>query len=227
MKIAKKIFIYCMGLFFLALGVTFSIKSQLGISPVNSIPYVWSLISGIEQGHLIIVVFSCFILLQVVLLRRKFNPINLLQIVFSTIFGYFVTLTNYIFVFMSPPESYIMRLVFLFISMVLVAIGIILYLRAALIPLPAEGCMLAINDVTGMEFHRIKSFFDTTMVVVAAGLSLLFLGGLIGVREGTIIAAVGIGKIIGVLNKIFKKQIDGLDEFINGDKVVSLKSEEC
>ncbi|SHI43368.1 Uncharacterized membrane protein YczE [Dethiosulfatibacter aminovorans DSM 17477] len=227
MKIAKKIFVYCLGLFFLALGVTFSIKSQLGISPVNSIPYIWSLISGIEQGHLIIVVFSSFILLQIVLLRRKFNPINLLQIVFSTIFGYFVTLTNYMFVFMSPPESYIMRLVFLFISMVLVAIGIILYLRAALIPLPAEGCMLAINEVTGMEFHRIKSFFDTTMVVVAAALSLLFLGGLIGVREGTIIAAVGIGKIIGVLNKIFKNQIERLDEFINGDKAITLRSEEC
>ena len=61
MRILRKVVIYCLGLLFLAVGVTFSIKSRLGISPVNSIPYIVSLITGIEQGHVIIAVFSIFI----------------------------------------------------------------------------------------------------------------------------------------------------------------------
>lgn len=81
MRILKKVIIYCLGLFFLAVGVTFSIKSRLGISPVNSIPYIISLITGIEQGHVIIVIFSIFILIQIILLRRNFKARNLLQII--------------------------------------------------------------------------------------------------------------------------------------------------
>jgi len=53
MKLAVKIPKYCLGLFFLAVGVTFSIKSNLGISPVNSIGYVLSLVLGINQGKVI------------------------------------------------------------------------------------------------------------------------------------------------------------------------------
>ena len=223
MKIAKKIFVYCLGMFSLALGVTFSIKSQLGISPVNSIPYTLSLITGIEQGHVIIAVFAIFIFMQAVLLRKNFKPVNALQIVFSTVFGYFVTFTNSIIVFPSP-ENYGIKLVLLFISMVFVAVGIILYLRAEILPMPAEGCMLAIKEVTGIEFYRIKSFFDTFMVATSAVLSLIYLGGFIGVREGTIIAAVGIGKIIGIIQKVFKNQLDGLGKLINEDQPFRKKS---
>lgn len=213
MNIGKKVIVYCLGLFFLAMGVTFSIKSQLGISPVNSIPYVLSLITGVEQGHLIIVMFSIFILMQVVLLRNNFKIKNFLQIVFSTIFGYFVTFTNSIFSF-AAPENYFIRLTLLLISMTFVAIGIILYLRAEILPMPAEGCMIAIQNITSKEFYKVKYSFDVSMVIASVALSLMFLGGLTGVREGTVIAAIGIGKIIGILEKNFKNQINSLVQFI-------------
>jgi|SRR6056297_148127 len=213
MKICKKIFIYCLGLFFLALGVTFSIKSQLGISPINSIPYIISLITGFEQGHIIIGIFSIFILIQIVLLRKNFKIINLFQIIFSVVFGYFVTFTNSLIIFESP-ESYIAKLGLLFISMVFVAIGVILYLRAEMVPLPAEGCMLAIQSITKKEFHRIKTSFDVSLVITAAGLSIVFLGEFNGVREGTIISAIGIGKIIGFIENNFDYQIENLLKFL-------------
>lgn len=213
MNIVKRIIIYCIGLFFLAMGVTFSIKTQLGISPVNSIPYIISLITGIEQGRVIIVVFSIFILMQIVMLRKQFEIKNLFQIVFSVIFGSFVTFTNSIFYF-EAPESYIIRLVLLFISMVFIAVGVLLFLRAEILPMPAEGCMLAIKTITNKEFHTIKSIFDTTMVVISIVLSVVFLGGLVGIREGTIISAIFTGKIIGWIEKTYCRQINGLTEFL-------------
>ena len=39
MKFVKRIAIYLAGLFFVALGVAFSVNSTLGVSPVNSLPY--------------------------------------------------------------------------------------------------------------------------------------------------------------------------------------------
>ncbi|MBW8382878.1 MAG: hypothetical protein K0M69_10220 [Youngiibacter sp.] len=184
--------------------MTFSIKSNLGISPVNSIGYVLSLVLGINQGKVITGVFILYVLLQV-LLRKSFKPAYLLQIVFSTVFGYFVSFSNSILSFPSA-SNYPLQLVYLAISIVLVAVGVTLYLGADLMPMPAEGVMLAITDLTGISFHKVKMMFDTTVVIVSVIISLLFLGRIAGVREGTLLSAVLIGKLVGVFNSILAKK---------------------
>ena len=52
-----RILLYCVGLMFLAFGVAFSVNSNLGVSPVNSLPYVISLILKVDLGRCIIGVF--------------------------------------------------------------------------------------------------------------------------------------------------------------------------
>lgn len=214
MSIIRKVFIYTIGLFCLALGVTISIKSDLGVSAVNSIPYTLSIITGMDQGHITIGIFSLFILLQIILLRRDFKVVNLLQILFTTIFGYFITATNFLFDFIAVPSNYFLQLLYLLISIVFIAVGVILYLRVDLIPMPAEGAMLAIQQKSDGEFHKIKSAFDTTVVIIAALLALLFLGKVAGVREGTLISAILVGRCIGFLNKLFHSHLKALDAYL-------------
>lgn len=206
-KKAKQASSYCLGLLLLAFGVTFSIKSNLGVSPINSIPYVLSLITGLDQGVLTTSVFCIFILMQIVILRKDFKPINFLQIVFSSLFGYFVTFSNSIWTF-EAPNSYLFRLGLLAISMCFVALGLMFYLAADIVPMPAEGTMIAIQLKTGIEFSKIKVMFDTTMVIIAGILSLIYFHELQGVREGTLIAAIGIGKILGILRKRYQKTVE-------------------
>lgn len=207
-NILKRIVSYCFGLLLLAFGVTFSIRSNLGVSPVNSIPYVLSILNGIEQGLITTFIFCLYILLQAIILRREFKPINLLQIVFASIFGYFVTFSNRLWVFLPTPENYLIKLSFLCISMVLVAFGLMFYLAADIVPQPAEGVVLAIHVKTGIEFSKLKVAFDTTVVVLAAIISFIGFGELKGLREGTLIASLCIGKILGVLNKRYRKSIE-------------------
>lgn len=206
-KKVKQAASYCLGLLLLAFGVTFSIKSNLGVSPINSIPYVLSLITGLDQGVLTTSVFCVFILMQIVMLRKDFKPINFLQIVFSSLFGYFVTFSNSIWTF-EAPNSYVFRLGLLVISMVFVALGLMFYLAADIVPMPAEGTMIAIQLKRGIEFSKIKVIFDTAMVIIAGILSLVCFRELQGVREGTLIAAIGIGKILGILRKKYQKTIE-------------------
>ena len=200
-QLCKRVLIYVLGLFTVALGVSFSVKSDLGVSPVNSIPYVISLMTGIEQGRCVTVIFICFIGLQFLISPKTFSVKNLLQIVGSTIFGYFVTAANRLTVGVPECSNYPMRLLYLFISMVLIAIGVSLYMKPNLLPLPAEGIMQALVDRFGIRFPNAKSGVDTTMVVVAVVLSFLFFHKLNGVREGTIIAALGIGQLVKIWNK--------------------------
>ena len=73
-RMAKCVLVYCIGLFIMAMGVSFSGTADLGMSPVNSIPYVLSeIFTSLSMGTWIII-FSLYILIQFVILGRNFQP---------------------------------------------------------------------------------------------------------------------------------------------------------
>ena len=215
----RRLVVYLLGLFILALGVSVSVKSDLGISPVNSIPYVLSRVTGLEQGLLVTLVFCGFVLIQILLLRREFQLVQLLQVVCATIFGSFVSLTNRIVCF-PVPEAYIARLGLAVLSAILVAGGMFLYLCGNLIPQPAEGLCLAIEKKTGWKYSNVKVFFDCCLVSTATIISLVGLGKVVGVREGTLIAMLGVGRLIGIMIRYWKQP---MTRFCEPEKAVSTK----
>lgn len=208
----KRIVIYCLGFFLIAVGISISAKSSLGVSPVNSIPYTVSLITGIEQGLCTTCFFIVLIFVQLLILRKDFSPFSFLQIICSFIFGWFVTLANLCLSFLPVPESYIIKMVYIIISLFFVAVGVFLYVNSDLLPLPSEGVMLAFSKKTKVPFHLCKMGFDCAVVVIAALISLIIKGELLGVREGTIIAAIFVGIIIKPVAKLF---LNKLKDFLN------------
>lgn len=70
----------------MSFGVAFSINAELGTSPVSSIPYVTSEISGLSVGTTTIIVNTIIVLLQIVVLRRRFKLIRLLLIPVCVVF---------------------------------------------------------------------------------------------------------------------------------------------
>ena len=73
-----RISVYIFGLFIMAIGAALSVRSNLGVSPVSSIPYTMTCAWGIEMGKATILFHIVLVLLQIVLLRREFQPIQLL-----------------------------------------------------------------------------------------------------------------------------------------------------
>lgn len=208
--------VYLAGLFIMALRVSVSKASDLGVSPVNSIPAVVSRILNIDMGICTVVVFTIFILIQLLILRREFKIMYFLQIIGSAIFGLFVSVTNKLSEQILPScETYVERVLYIIISMILVAAGILLYLQADILSLPGEGVMQAVSAKTGIDISISKMIFDWTVVVIAGILSLVFLGKLSGVREGTVISAFGVGICLKAIRKLFQKP---LQVFLDGEK---------
>lgn len=194
--------VYLLGNFLIALGVIVSVKSSLGVTPVQSIPYVVSQILKADQGMVTMAVYCFYVLLQVVLLRKNFKISGFLQIIIAIIFGLFVSLCVRLASF-PAPDAYYARLLFLCASVILIALGILLYLTAGLIPQPSEGLILAIASLTGWKVPNIKIGQDCAMVAAAALVSFAVTGGVTGVREGTFIAMVSVGKVLGVFSKLW------------------------
>ena len=205
----RRLLLYFLGNFVLALGVAVAVKSDLGITPVNSIAYVASRISSVDHGLMTALVYCGYVLLQLAVAGREFHLTSFLQIGVAILFGFFVSLNNRILSF-PPPETYWERILFMLASVVLVAFGIFLYLRANMLPQPAEGLILAIQKRSGWKLSNIKMCFDCSVVLAAAALSLIAAHKLIGLREGTLIAMLGVGKVMGFFSDRLGPKLDAL-----------------
>lgn len=201
---------YFVGLFIMTIGIALSVKSNLGVSPVSSIPYTMTCVWGIEMGKATIIFHAALVLIQILLLRKRFKPINLLQVVVGIVFGYFTTFCNYLATFLPSTDNIAMRIVLMLVSTVFIAVGIFFYLPANLIPLAGEGVMQAISEVTHIEFSKVKIGFDCSMVVISVITCLIFIHSLGSVGVGTVIAAFLVGFNLGRVNKAFGAKRDKL-----------------
>ena len=207
-NIVVRCIIYFFGLLIMTLGVAVSVKSDLGVSPVSSIPYTMTCVWGIEMGKATIFFHAALVLVQVILLRRKFQLKNLLQIPVGVLFGYMTTFSNHLMTFLPDPGNIYIRLGMVVISTVLVAIGLFFYVPADIIPLAGEGVMLAISKVSDKAFSTVKIAFDVTMVVISLITCLILIYSLGSVGIGTVIAAVMVGMVLKLITKLFGEARD-------------------
>lgn len=199
---------YFIGLFIMTIGIAVSVKSNLGVSPVSSIPYTMTCVWGIEMGKATILFHIVLVLLQMIILRKNFQPVSLLQIAVGIIFGYFTTFCNYCVSYLPTPKNLAVRIIMMLISTVIIAFGIFLYLPANLMPLAGEGVMKAISDTTNIEFSKVKIAFDVSMVVISAMVCLIMIHGLGSVGIGTVIAALLVGMVLGTITKLLGHKRD-------------------
>lgn len=189
------------GLAMVAASVALTRASGLGTSPISCIPAVLSFTTEWTIGTWTFVINVLFVLIQIILLRRDFNPIQFLQIafvfVFSAMIDFFVPICAAI-----PMPNYGFELFYTIIGVFMTGFGIFLQVKASLITLPGEGIVLAVSKVTKIEFPKCKVAFDSIQGLTGAVISLIAMGGLFGVREGTILSALFVGVVVNVCNKL-------------------------
>lgn len=200
MRQLKRIIIYSIGIFLFAMGVAFAIKSDLGVSPVSSLPYVVSLLSGFSVGTMTFLLYVVFIIVQWIILRQEFKKIDLLQIIFAFVFGFCVDLSR-VLIKNLGNELVIIQVAYLIIGTVIIGFGIFLILKSGLIVSPTDGLVKAIAKKADIEFAKVKISVDLGTAVSSAIISLTFLGQLKGVGLGTIFSAFGVGMTINFFER--------------------------
>lgn len=203
-SLVKRYLFLCVGLCIMAFGVAFSIEANLGTSPISSLPYVTSLLTPLSVGNTTILMHCVFILIQIMILRKRYEPVQLMQLPVAFLFGY---LTDFAVWALDKVtyKTYWQQWLLCVIGILLVAIGVSFEVTANVVTLAGEGVVLAICKVCPIKFGYMKVGFDATLVVISCILSLVFLGGLHGVREGTIAAAIFVGLIAKEINRPLKK----------------------
>ncbi len=202
--ILKRYLLLLVGLSIMAFGVAFSIKASLGTSPISSVPYVVSLFTPLTVGTATIIMHCVFILMQILILRKNYHPIQLMQLPVAFFFGYLTDFGVWAVQGISY-NAYWQQWILCLIGILLVAIGVSLEVKAGVVVLAGEGVVLAICQVIPVKFGYMKVGFDVTLVVIACVLSLVFTHQLQGVREGTVAAAIMVGLIAKQLGKLLNR----------------------
>ena len=224
--ILRRYTIFAASLFIMSIGVALTLRSDLGSSAISLIPYVWSLskethvgifgmtfiVPSWTIGQYTICMNTILILLQIVLLRKNFKKIQLLQMVTGFLFGMFIDiamiLTSWC-VWDSSVLGYVLRIIQLFAACAILGFGIACEVRCNALLLPGEGFCVALSKVTGLDFGKAKIYNDITLVAIGAIFAFCFFHtwkwNIVGVA--TLVSMV----FVGVMVRFFSFRLNWLD----------------
>lgn len=211
MEKAKRYLIFLIGLFVNSLGIALITRANLGTSPISSIPYVLSLLYPPTLGVFTIWMSVVLILLQLLLLRRNFKLEHALQLPFLFLFGYFIDL-NMMLLNAVNPQFYPIQIMSLLAGCVVLGFGVYLEVLADVAMLPGESFVRAVSATFKKDFGATKVTFDVSVTAIAVVLSLVLAHRLVGVREGTVIAAL----LVGFLARLFGRLLAPVKEKLFG-----------
>ncbi|HCL5074350.1 TPA: hypothetical protein N2F43_003683 [Salmonella enterica] len=190
----------------MALGISLITLAGRGTTPITALPVVASLGFGFSIGFFTVVLNMGLIVLQLVILKRNFPKRQFLQIPFAFLFGSFIDFWMHI---VPLPEvmTFSWSILFLVLGVIIQAFGIFAQVTANVVILAGEGAVVALTTVIDRKFGLLKTALDATLVLLAVLLSLLIFGQVEGVREGTLISALFVGKTTDIFFAVKKRLV--------------------
>ena len=207
MSVVSRWLLFLVALWIQSAGIVLVVKSFLGTSPISSLPYVMSETFPFTFGETTFVVNMVFLLGQMLILKKKFPKMQLLQAPMTMIFAAFIDLCMQAFGNITP-DVYWQKLITLFLGASLVSLGVALQGIADVLKLPGEGRGYTVSDTYHLDFGKVKIANDGILVTLAICLSYVQIGSIEGVREGTLISVF----ITGIIARFFLRHLSGWEE---------------
>ena len=196
-----------LSLFVMTFGVALCVRSNLGSSVISTIPYVMSLAGEagdaprLTIGEYTYAMNTIFVAIQVMALRRRFELVQLFQLVIGFFFGFMLDLNMAL---TSPlacgtPVSQAMTQL---AGCTILGIGIAFEVRCGSVTMPGEGITIAFSRLSGTPFPRMKIIIDTAIVAAAVVLGYVYFGHWLWnvTGPGTIFAMFYVGIVVKVIN---------------------------
>ncbi len=219
LNMTKRIAVFILGQFVMALGVSLSVKANLGVSPISCVPYVYSLTMPLSLGELTILLNLVFIAAQMAVLRKNYQWAQLVQLPSVIVFGYCIDFTMHLLSSLTPT-SYVAQVFWCLMACSVLAFGIFLLLKTKLTYLPLDGLAVAISHTYHKEFGKVKISLDSSMVIIGVISSFAFLNRLEGIREGSVVAAL----LVGALIKFYSTKLVFVEQWLGTHTAPQIQS---
>lgn len=183
---------------FNSFGVVLMLYSGSGISAISSVPYAFSEVFPFLTLGTWTYLFQAVLILTLMVLRRRFVVSYLFSFVVGFVFSELLDLHElWINVL---PVNLGWRVLYFVVSYLILCFGIALSNRCKLPIVPTDLFPRELAQITKINYPKVKISFDAICLLVTAGMTLLFLGHLQGIGIGTVLAALTMGKVIGIMD---------------------------
>ena len=194
-NIAARWLIGTLGLVLIAFGVALSLKSNLGTAPPSCPPAVLNLKwTAISFGTFTWMMHLLFIAAQMAMRRKVLDIHYLVQLAAAFVFGYLCDACIWL-LHGVEITSYLMKIVFILVAVLLTAVGIRLEVIGKTWILAGDQVVDTFSAVTGIKFSNAKIGEDILLVALSAAFAWICFGSPFGhgeeivIREGTLILA--------------------------------------
>lgn len=198
-NIIQKLVLLNIGFFLCSLGTVFYIKSGSGMAPWEVFHSGLANTLGIRIGRAGILTSAVIIAIDYILGSKIgfgtiFNMINI---------GLF---TDWIISLdiIKTSDIFAVQILYLFIGMCFMNVGIWMYISQGLGAGPRDGLMVALAQKTNLSVQLLRSLIESSAVVIG-----FFLGGSFGI--GTIICALSAGPVMKMIFDILKFDVKAVD----------------
>ena len=225
-------------LFVMTVGVAVCLRSMLGSSVISVLPYVFAtageqaLVPALSIGQYTYIMNFVLVAGQIAVLRRRFEWVQLFQLVIGFLFGTLLDLNMLLTAWLAPVALWQQALTQA-AGCTILGVGIALEVRCGSVTMPGEGFPVAISQVTGIDFPKVKIVVDTSLVVLGIAACYLFFGAwqwhIIGI--GTLFAMLYVsvvvraaGRHLGWFERLlayrpgFRRYLYGLARYLYGRK---------
>ncbi len=196
-------FLLILSLLIMTLGVACCVRSALGSSVISVIPYVFEnagdkgWVPELTIGQYTYLMNAFFVVLQILILRRQFEAVQLFQLIIGFLFGMMLDLWMLLTGWLVPDGLWQQVLTQL-AGCIILGAGISFEVRCGSVTMPGEGISVAVCQVTHAEFPKVKIIIDVILVVTGIILCYVFFGAwqwhIIGI--GTLVAMFFVGIVV-------------------------------
>lgn len=194
------------GLFLNSFAVTMIVKSNLGISVVSGVPYVFSLVFPRLTMGTWNTLIQCLWMLVPILTLRRFHVGYLISFLLAIVFGF---LLDFWARLLAPlPGQLAFRILWFFCGYVAMSCGIAFFMRCRLPVLPFDMVPREFVYARGISVRAARTTFDMINLVLMLALGLIFLGYPAGIGIGSIFNALLIGTGSGFAVSVLDRHLD-------------------
>jgi len=207
-----------LSLYVMTLGVALCVRSNMGSSVISSLPMSMSLagadgiVPAFSIGSYTNMMNMLLVVLQILVLRRRFEPLQLFQLLIGFVFGALIDLNMWL----TSAFDYVPianQITAQFLGCTVMGFGIAMEVRCGSVTMPGEGITVALSRVSGMPFPKMKIIVDTSLVVLAVASCYIFWGAwqwnIIG--PGTLFAMIYVGALV----KFCGRRMEWFDRLLN------------
>jgi len=189
---------YVLGILLLTLGISFTIRSNLGTSPFDALLVGLSKKVGLTVGSWEIIM--AFLLIGCNSFLKKQRP-EVLGLLTSVITGIGIDMWLLLLHNLITPEFWYYKVVFFGIGIVVIGFGTAIYLHTNFAPIPIDRLTLIIQELT-----RTTILFSRTFIYLVFLIMAIIFNGPIGI--GTLLTVCLGGLILNFFMPVTKKVIE-------------------